>query len=279
MDDMMQREIDKDLPENGKMPVLFIGHGSPMNILLKNSYTESLVSLGKSLPRPKAIMVVSAHWLTNGTHVTCNEKPRLIYDFYGFPSELYQVKYPSSGSSDLARFTSEKVLKARVKCSNEWGLDHASWAVLKHMYPHADIPVFEMSLDYSFNSWHPKMIQYHYDLASELGDLRRKGVLIIGSGNIVHNLGMLDFRNIDAKPFDWAVEFDEKVKYNLLSGNHRDLIEYRNMGRTAPFAVPTLDHYLPMIYAIALQEKDDQLEFVHEGFQYGSVSMRSFRIG
>ncbi|WP_370573215.1 4,5-DOPA dioxygenase extradiol [Methanomethylovorans sp.] len=275
----MQEDINQEMSESGKMPVLFIGHGSSLNIILKNSYTESLVRLGNDLPKPKALMVVSAHWLTNGTSVTCNEKPKQIYDFYGFPRELYQVKYSSSGSPDIARLISGIVRKVQVRCSNDWGLDHASWAVLKHMYPQADIPVFEMSLDYSFNEWHPKMIQYHYDLASELGELRRKGVLIIGSGNIVHNLGMLDFRNIDAKPFDWAVEFDEKVKSNLLSGNHRDLIDYRNMGRNAPFAVPTLDHYLPMIYAIALQEKDDRLEFVHEGFQYGSISMRSFRIG
>lgn len=279
MGDMMQRVIDEELPGTERMPVLFIGHGSPLNIILNNSYTDSLVHLGKSLPKPRAILVVSAHWLTNGTYVTCNEKPRIIYDFYGFPRELYGIKYSSPGSPDIARLTCETVRKVQVKCINDWGLDHASWAVLKHMYPKADVPVFEMSLDYSFNEWHPKMIQHHYDLASELRELRKKGVLIIGSGNIVHNLGMLDFRNIDAKPFDWAVEFDEKVKYNLLSGNHRDLIDYRNMGRTAHFAVPTLEHYLPMIYAIALQEKDDQLEFVHEGFQYGSVSMRSFRIG
>lgn len=275
----MQGEIYQELPETDKMPVLFIGHGSPLNIILSNSYTESLVRLGKELPKPKAIMVISAHWLTNGTYVTCNENPRLIYDFYGFPSELYQVKYPSFGSPEVAEFTSEFVRSVQVKCNNNWGLDHASWAVLKHMYPQADIPIFEMSLDYSFNEWNPKTVKYHYDLASELGKLRRKGVLIIGSGNIVHNLGMIDFSNIDAKPFDWAVEFDEKVKSNLLSGNHKYLIDYRNMGRTAPFAVPTLDHYLPMIYAIALQQKDDALEFVHEGFQYGSISMRSFRIG
>lgn len=275
----MQEETDQELSENGKMPVLFIGHGSPMNIILKNSFTESLVHLGQNLPKPKAIMVISAHWLTNGTYVTCNEKPRMIYDFYGFPRELYQVKYPSPGSPEDASLTSETVRKVQVKCNNDWGLDHASWAVLKHMYPQADIPVFEMSLDYSFNEWHPKMIQHHYDLAVELGKLRRKGVLIIGSGNIVHNLGLIDFHNIDAKPFDWAVEFDEKVKANLLSGNHRDLIDYRNMGRTASLAVPTLDHYLPMIYAIALQEKDDPLRFVYEGFQHGSISMRCFRIG
>lgn len=265
------------MPE--KMPVLFIGHGSPINIILKNNFTKSLEKLGKNLPRPEAIMVISAHWLTGGTYVTCMEKPRTIYDFYGFPHELYELKYPSPGSPDSARFLTESVRESRIKCSIEWGLDHASWAVLKHMYPEADVPVFEMSLDYSFNEWHPKPIQYHYDLASELSELREKGVLIIGSGNIVHNLGLIDFSNIDAKPYSWAVEFDEKVKSNLINNNHRELINYQNLGRAAYLSVPTLDHYLPMIYAIALQEKDEPLTFTYEGFQYSSVSMRCFKIG
>lgn len=224
-------------------------------------------------------MVISAHWLTKGTYVTCNENPKTIYDFYGFPDELYEVMYPCPGSPDDARSVSEIMQKAQVRCSNEWGLDHASWAVLKHMYPKADIPVFEMSLDYSFNDWHPKMLQHHYDLAAELGELRRRGVLIIGSGNIVHNLSQIDFRNIDAQPYEWAVKFDESVKSNLISRNHRDLIDYWNMGEEASLAVPTLDHYLPMIYTIALQEKNDPLDFIYEGFHYGSVSMRCFQIG
>ena len=262
-----------------KMPVLFIGHGSPMNIILDNSYTRSLAALGKSLPRPKAILVVSAHWLTTGTSVMCMKKPKMIYDFYGFPEELYKIDYPGPGAPDEARAVLRLVKKVQITCNHDWGLDHASWAVLKHLYPGADIPVFEMSLAYTFNEWHPKPLQYHYDLAGELADLRHRGVLIIGSGNIVHNLGMIDFENIDAGTFDWAREFDEQAKANLLSGNHRDLIHYRNMGKTASLAVPTLDHYLPMIYAIALQERNEPLTFTHEGFQYGSISMRCFRIG
>lgn len=272
-----QNEINADEAE--KMPVLFIGHGSPLNIILKNDFTDSLAELGRALPKPRAIMVISAHWLTEGTCVTCNEKTKTIYDFYGFPNEMYEVKYPCSGSPDDARSVGDIVQKSQVRCNNEWGLDHASWAILKHMYPKADIPVFEMSLDHSFNNWNPKMLQHHYDLAAELGELRKKGVLIIGSGNIVHNLGMIDFQNIDAKPYDWAVNFDESVKSNLINKNHRDLIEYLNMGEEAPLAVPTLDHYLPMIYAIALQEKDETLEFIYEGFQHGSISMRCFQIG
>lgn len=160
----------------GKMPVLFIGHGSPMNIILRNNFTNSLAKLGKELPRPRTIMVISAHWLTNGTYVTCMEKPRTIYDFYGFPRELYEMKYPSPGSPDDARFATESVRKVQIKCNSDWGLDHASWSILKHMYPEADIPVFEMSLDYSFNEWHPKPLQYHYELASELAELRKRGV-------------------------------------------------------------------------------------------------------
>ncbi|WMW24258.1 4,5-DOPA dioxygenase extradiol [Methanolobus sediminis] len=267
------------LPETEKMPVLFIGHGSPMNIILDNSYTRSLVKLGKELPRPEAIMVISAHWMTDGTFVTCNEKPKTIYDFYGFPRRLYELDYPAPGAPSEAELACKTVRKVPVECSNQWGLDHASWAVLKHMYPEADIPVFEMSIDYSFNEWHPKMMQYHYDLASELKELRNQGVLIIGSGNIVHNLGLIDFQNVDAEPYDWAVELDEKVKENLLSGNHIDLIEYLNMGEVAKLGVPTLDHYLPMIYAIALQEEGETLEFTHEGFQHASISMRGFKIG
>jgi len=264
---------------NTKMPVLFIGHGSPINIILDNSFTRMLTELGQRLPRPKAIMVVSAHWLTNGTSAGCMKRPRTIYDFYGFPDQLYKVTYPSPGAPDEATFVVNTVKKAALHCDVSWGLDHASWAILKHMYPLADIPVFELSLDYSFNEWHAKPVQYHYDLAKELAGLRSRGVLIIGSGNIVHNLGNIDFEDMEAEPFDWAVEFDEQVKANLLSRNHTDLIRYPNMGSTALLAVPTLDHYLPLIYAIALQEKNDPLTFVHEGFQHGSISMRCIQIG
>jgi 4,5-DOPA dioxygenase extradiol len=260
------------------MPVLFIGHGSPMNIIFDNSYTRSLASLGRSLPKPKAILVISAHWLTKATSVTCMEKPKTIHDFYGFPDELYSILYPSPGAPHEARLVAEMVKNVKIDCG-EWGLDHASWAVLKHIYPAADIPVFEMSLAYTYNEWHPKPLQYHYDLARELAGLRDRGVLIIGSGNIVHNLGMLDFENIDAPIFDWAGEFDEKVKKNLLNGNHDALVRYHELGRVSALAVPTLDHYLPMIYAVALQGKKEPLTFTHEGFQYGSVSMRCFKIG
>jgi 4,5-DOPA dioxygenase extradiol len=260
------------------MPALFIGHGSPMNVVSKNDFTDSLVALGKRLPEPRAIIVISAHWLTPGTYVACNEKPKTIHDFYGFPEELYKIEYPCPGSPDDARFLTDSIRKVSIKCSNDWGLDHASWAILKHMYPKANIPVFEMSLDYSFNEWHPKPIQYHYDLASELAILREKGILIIGSGNIVHNLGLIDFRNIEAQPYDWAVEFDERVKQDLINKDHEELIRYQKI-KGAALAVPTLDHYLPMIDVLALQGDDDPLKFTYEGFQNGSISMRCFQIG
>lgn len=168
--------------------------------------------------------------------------------------------------------------KTKARCSNEWGLDHASWYILKRMYPKAYIPVFEMSLDYSFNEWHPKPLRHHYDIASELSGLREKDVLIIGSGNIVHNLGIIDFETADAKPYDWAVDFDERVKSRLLDGDHDALMDYKHIGG-AGLSVPTLDHYLPMIYILALQEKGEKLRFTHEGFQNASVSMRCFQIG
>ncbi len=262
-----------------KMPVLFIGHGSPMNIILDNSYTRSLSRLAAILPRPKAIMVISAHWLTKETSVTCMEKPKTIHDFYGFPDELYAQRYPSPGAPDVARETVDLVKSIKIACSSEWGLDHASWAVLKHIYPKAEIPVFEMSLAYSYNEWHPQPLRDHYNLAREFAELRHRGVLIIGSGNIVHNLGMLDVENIDALTFDWAGEFDEMIKESLIKGNHDALLRYHEFGRSSFMAVPTLDHYLPMIYAVALQGKKEPLTFIYEGFQYGSISMRCFKIG
>jgi 4,5-DOPA dioxygenase extradiol len=267
------------VPDSVRMPVLFVGHGSPMNIVADNSYTEDLAKVAAELPKPRAILVVSAHWLTSGTYVGCMEKPETIYDFYGFPEELYKIRYPCPGAPKEAELVTQTLEAAQVRCSSDWGLDHASWAVLKHMYPKADVPVFEMSLDYSpYNDWRPRSMEHHYRLAAELAPLREKGILIIGSGNIVHNLGLIDF-DTDAKPYDWAVKFDENVKRHLLNRNHEALLNYLEIGQEARYAVPTLDHYIPMVYAIAMQQKGEQLKFIHEGFQNGSVSMRAFRIG
>lgn len=269
--------MNQKIPQNDeKMPVLFIGHGSPINVISDNDFTRSLTNLGKTLPKPRAILVVSAHWLTDGTYITCMNEPETIHDFYGFPEEMYKISYPSPGAPDCAKFLAQS--QDNVNCSTQWGLDHASWAVLKHMYPQANIPVFEMSLDYTFNDRNPKPVRYHYDLALKLMSLREKGILIMGSGNLAHNLGMADY-DMHAEPYDWAVEFDQKVKFNLLNGNVDNLINFENIGPSASYAVPTLDHYLPMIYAVALREENEPVTFTYEGFQNGSISMRCFQIG
>jgi 4,5-DOPA dioxygenase extradiol len=226
--------------------------------------------MGRSLPRPKAILVVSAHWLTNGTKVTAMERPRTIHDFGGFPDELFAQQYPVPGSPELAKETQSLITRTKVQSDLEWGLDHGTWSVLLPMYPKADIPVFQLSIDYS------KPPQYHYDLAKELASLRKKGVLIIGSGNIVHNLGMIDW---GGKAYDWAIEFDEKIKKFIDNGDHSSIINYQQMGRIAQLAVPTNDHYLPLLYALALQDKGDALSYFNAKCEMGSMSMRSVKIG
>jgi 4,5-DOPA dioxygenase extradiol len=268
-----------EAPTHGeKMPVLFIGHGSPMNIVADNDFTRSLSTLAAELPAPEAIMVISAHWLTNGTLVGCMSEPRTIHDFYGFPHELYEMSYPCPGAPEHARLAREHLGLEAATCDEEWGLDHASWSVFHHMYPDADVPVFELSLDYSFNDWHPKSLEYHYELAKRLAPLRSEGVLILGSGNLVHNLGLIDF-STDAPVYGWAREADETIRSCLVERKHEPLLEIETFGRALELAVPTLDHYLPMIYSIALQEDDEPLSFTFEGFQNGSISMRCFRIG
>jgi 4,5-DOPA dioxygenase extradiol len=257
--------------KRSRMPVLFIGHGSPMNIVLDNAFTRSLRELGRVLPRPRAILVVSAHWLTRGTFVTCAAQPEQIYDFAGFPKELYEMRYPAPGSPAEGKKIAAAGMGFPVSCSEDWGLDHASWAVLVHLFPAADIPVLELSLDIS------RPERDHLRLARGLAPLRDDGILIIGSGNIVHNLGAMVW-DMDAS-FDWAMRFDEDVKACLESGDRERLAEYRSAFRDAGLAVPTNDHYLPLLYAAALRDDDEQLSFTYEGIQHGSVSMRCFRIG
>jgi 4,5-DOPA dioxygenase extradiol len=255
---------------NKKMPALFIGHGSPMNIVYDNEFTRSLKKLGAEIPPPEAILVVSAHWLTEGTFVTCVKEPEQIYDFYGFPQELYDYRYPAKGSAETAQEVMKTLAKFHVQCG-DWGLDHASWAVLKHLYPMADIPVLELSLCMGAGP------EQHYEMGEALKPLREKGVLIIGSGNIVHNLGRIRWET-DAEPFDWAVEFDNQVKGLILEREHRKLIDYYSLGENARLAVPTNDHYLPLLYTLALQGKDEKVTFIHEGIQNGSVAMRTLVI-
>lgn len=259
-----------DFSASQKMPVLFIGHGNPMNAIFDNSFTRTLSDLGKRLERPNAVLVVSAHWLTRGeTSVAVSPNPETIYDFYGFPPEMYQVKYPAPGSPATARELVQNVQSIQVHEDHEMGFDHGAWTILKHIFPKADIPVFQLSIDYN------KPPQWHFDLAAELKKLREKGVLIIGSGNIVHNLRMMDFQK-EAAQFEWAIEFDEFVKNKIISKDFQSLINYQEQGRAAQLSVPTNDHYLPMLYSLGLLDKKEEVSFTFETVQNGSISMRCF---
>ena len=267
------KTFSDEKPAESKMPVLFVGHGNPMNAIEANEYHNKWMELGKTLPRPKAILVVSAHWLTKGTKVTAMEKPKTIHDFGDFPDSLFAQQYPAAGSPEFAKETQALITKTKVELNQDWGLDHGTWSVLLPMFPKADIPVFQLSIDYS------KPPQYHYDLAKELSALRKKGVLIIGSGNIVHNLGMIDWSGPNGQPYDWAVEFDEKIKKFIDDRNHQGIIDYDKLGSIAKLAVPTNDHYLPLLYSMALQEKNESLTYFNAKCEMGSMSMRSVKIG
>jgi len=261
--------------DSEKMPVLFVGHGSPMNAIGENEFSLSWRNMAKSIPEPKAVLCISAHWETHGTLVTAMQKPKTIHDFGGFPAELYNIQYPAPGNPHLAVDIKKKISKTEIGLDEKWGLDHGAWSVIKHMYPQANIPVLEMSLDYN------KTPPYHYDLARELSVFRNKGVLIIGSGNIVHNLGMIawDHGSDQEYGFDWAIQANDIFKNNILSGNHTDLINYKNLGREVQLAVPAPDHYLPMLYSLALKEGDEPLSFFNDKAIMGSLTMTSFRIG
>jgi len=256
-----------------QMPVLFVGHGSPMNAIADNAFTRKLGTWGNSFTeRPKAILVVSAHWLTHGTHVMISPKPKTIHDFGGFPQALYQIEYRAPGTPEFASETKHLITTTNVIDDDQWGLDHGAWTVLRHMFPKADVPVFQLSIDFS------KPPVYHYNLAQELKSLRNKGVLIIGSGNIVHNLYQVDFDE-HAKPFDWAIEFDETVKTKLQTHDYTDLINYSSLGKAASLSIPTNDHYLPMLYSLGLTDKNESLTFTYEEIQNASISMRCFQVG
>lgn len=252
-----------------KMPVLFIGHGSPMNAISDNEFSQNWKKSAQNLPKPNAILVISAHWLTNGSYVTAMQKPKTIYDFYGFPDALYEASYPAQGAVKEALYTKELINNKTgvnlIKEDHEWGLDHGTWSVLNQMYPNANIPVYQLSIDYT------KDTNYHYELAKNLQELRNKGILIIGSGNIVHNLRALE--NIDGG-FHWAIEFDELAKKYLIEKNHKALIEYKKLGTSAHLSIPTDEHYIPLLYAMALQTNDD-ISFFNDKLVRGSISMRS----
>lgn len=258
-----------------KMPVLFLGHGSPMNAIEENEFVAGFRKAGKEIPRPKAVLCISAHWETKGTFVTAMEKPRTIHDFGGFPKALFDVQYPAPGSPWLASETKKTIQTTEVGLDHQWGLDHGAWSVIKHMYPNADVPVIQMSLDYS------KPAEYHYALAKELSDLRNKGVLIVGSGNMVHNLGLIawDKLNTDSFAFDWAMEASEFLKKNIRNGDHQPLIRYRSGSKSLNLAIPTPEHFLPLLYVLALQEKNEAATLFNDKAVAGSLTMTSVKIG
>lgn len=256
------------------MPVLFVGHGSPMNAIEDNQFSRRWTLLGKEIPKPKAVLCISAHWLSSGTYVTAMEKPRTIHDFGGFPKALFDVQYPAPGDPKLAADLAKMVTKTQVGMNHDWGLDHGTWSIVKMMYPDADIPVLQLSIDFG------KDMQYHYDLAKELAALRKKGVLIIGSGNMIHNLGMVawDKLNDDNYGYDWAIEFNELLKKNITDKNHQALINYPSLSKAAFLAIPSPDHYIPMLYALALQDSQDQLSLFNDKLVAGSLNMTSFSL-
>jgi len=266
----------KDLKvQDEKLPALFVGHGSPMNAIEDNEFSRTWAKFGKEIPKPKAVLVISAHWLTNGTYVTAMEKPRTIHDFGGFPQELFNVQYPANGSPEVAAETAKLITSTNVGLDHEWGLDHGTWSIVKHMYPNADIPVLQLSIDYS------KPAQYHFDLAQQLKSLRSKGVLIIGSGNMIHNLGMVAWDKLQEPGFgfDWAIEMNTIFKDKIGNRDFKSLIDYEKLGSAAKLAIPTPDHYYPLIYSIALQDKQDEISFFNDKLVGGSLNMTSVKFG
>jgi 4,5-DOPA dioxygenase extradiol len=258
-----------------QMPVLFLGHGSPMNAIEENEFVAGWREVGKTLPRPQAILCISAHWETRGTLVTAMEHPPTIHDFGGFPPQLYEVQYPAPGSPELAAETRKILTKTEVGLDHKWGLDHGCWSVVKHLYPAADVPVIQMSLDYY------QTPQAHYDLAKELSALRKKGVLIVGSGNLVHNLQRVawDKLNEPGFAFDWATEASETMKKYILNGDHKQLINYKTQGRAFDLAIPTPEHFLPLLYILALKEDHEKVSIFNDKAVAGSLSMTSLKIG
>jgi 4,5-DOPA dioxygenase extradiol len=267
-------KMTEPLGKTSKMPVLFLGHGSPMNAIEENEFVMGFRNIAKEIPKPNAILCVSAHWETKGTFVTAMEKPTTIHDFGGFPKELFAVQYPASGSPDLAKETKSIVTKTEVGLDDKWGLDHGAWSVIKHLYPKADVPVIQMSLDYS------QTPQYHYEIAQQIKSLREKGVLVIGSGNMVHNLGLVAWKQLNENfGFDWAIEANDKMKKFILDGNHKELINFRSQGKAFDLAIPTPEHYLPLLYSLALQDKNEEVKLFNDKAVAGALTMTSLKIG
>jgi 4,5-DOPA dioxygenase extradiol len=255
-----------------RMPVLFVGHGSPTSAISPNSWTKAWSDVGPRIPRPNAILSISAHWITNGGMlVTASPRPQINYDMGGFPPEMYQLKYPAPGNPALAKEIATSLQKAiPVQGDISWGIDHGTWLILRYMFPKADIPLIQLSIDYS------KPPAFHFDLAKQLQSLRDRGVLILGSGNLVHNLR--EMVRADVKPFDWAVEFDRRMDDYIREGNYKAVVDFQKLGSLASAAHPTYDHFLPLLYVLGLQARGEQVQTFTSGFQYKSVSMRSYQI-
>ncbi|HSO88856.1 MAG TPA: 4,5-DOPA dioxygenase extradiol, partial [Draconibacterium sp.] len=268
-------KITAPLSSTEKMPVLFLGHGSPMNAIEENEFVAGFRNIAKTIPKPNAILCVSAHWETRGTLVTAMQNPPTIHDFGGFPKSLFEVQYPAPGSPELAKETKSIITKTEVGLDEKWGLDHGAWSVIKHLYPNTDVPVIQMSLDYY------QTPQFHYELSKELVSLRKKGVLIIGSGNMVHNLRMVAWDKLDSGEYgyDWALEASEKMKKYILNGDHKQLINYKSQGKPFELAIPTPEHYLPLLYALALKEENETVGLFNDKAVAGSLTMTSVTIG
>lgn len=255
------------------MPALFLGHGSPMNAIDDNAFTRSLASLAQKLPRPEAVLCVSAHWMSEGSWITHMEKPKTIHDFYGFPKPLFDVQYPAPGRPDIAQAIKKEIIDPKIHLDHEaWGLDHGTWGVLKHMYPDANIPVMQLSI------YMTQPPEYHFKLGQELAKLRDKGILIVGSGNIVHNLRTIKWEK-DAAPYDWAIEFDEWSKEKLLKRDFRALQNDVLNFEAGRLSVPTMDHYYPLLYVLGASSGKDELKFEYEEIQNSSISMRCLSFG
>ena len=253
------------------MPLLFVGHGSPMNALEENEFVRGWRLMGQSIPKPAAVLCISAHWETHGTLITSMERPPTIHDFGGFPQALFDVQYPAPGSPSIAAETRENIHSTTIEPDQKWGLDHGCWSVVKHLYPEADVPVLELSLDFS------KPAQYHFELGKELAWLRKKKILIIGSGNIVHNLRVIDWRNPDSG-YDWAREANSKIIKLAIDGDFKSLINYHSLGREMELSVPSPEHYLPLLYILALKEEQESISIFNDKTVMGSISMSSFKI-
>jgi 4,5-DOPA dioxygenase extradiol len=255
------------------LPAIFFGHGNPMNAVLNNHYTEAWRLIGTKTPKPKAILSISAHWFVPGTGVTISTAPRTIHDFGGFPRELYQVQYPAPGDPDLARRVQKMLAPVPVNLDNSWGLDHGTWSVLRHVYPQADVPVVQLSLDET------QPASFHFEVGRKLAPLRDEGILIVGSGNLVHNLHAYAWGRHMTDPYDWAIRFESEAKKMMLAGEYKPLVEYETLGKEALLSIPTPDHYLPMLYVIATRQKAEIVSFPIEGVDGGSISMLTVQVG